>query len=601
MLTTDRPSPVTRGDAAPLQGIAADPILSASLYCGGGLDNLIAAVVAPFWRRSRAAGLERSSCIWFLRYSHRGEQLKVRIHAPEERCGALRRHLDDAARRYFAQPQSQDALAGRRPRATAIPIDPEDRGATPEPADRTLLWNRVERSLVVLGSPFFLRDDECVRRMTAAMGQGCEVLLLAFLGEEKRRTTAWRRGFLQGMAAAGLQAVFPATRQRRRYLAYHRDWLIRAPVLACGRGAAVGDERLAGFETAIAARGMAAIQAEVDAARATVAAWPHALAAWCVALAELRRYLEDAARLEVRDVDPFVAGPVFPALFKVLHGLGNAVGLNSLQEARAYHYLLRAGGAPASDRRFVLVPARGRTALPAAEPTAEAPRLFDFEAEYRWDDLVAAHGTEAARWLADYRRVTKEPWDLIHDALRCLRQRRLDAAGDLLTQAARRRADLDPTTSQFHVLGRFYFGVLAYAHFCRQELAAARGALDAALDAIRRALEVDLFLLPVAAMGTDMLIKRIHVERARCAWVAMRREAATVHAVTADRRPLLVLSGGRPVYHATIGEDIARLGRPPQDVERVVRYLMHAGQRLYLLQREVNSLYSLPGFVIPYP
>jgi hypothetical protein len=440
--------------------------------------------------------------------------------------------------------------------------------------------------------------------MTACFGRGCEALLAAFGDRDTARPASWRRGFLLGMVTAGLETLFPNAAERRAYLSYHRDWLIRSPVLERGSGPAAAAERLDHFDRAIAVRGLGDVKMEIAAARAAAADPGRALtAAWCAALGALHAHLCGAARLPVRDLDPFVEGPVFPALFKVFHGLANAAGLNSVQEARTYHYLLRAAGAAAASRPPALRPAASSPPAAAAygEPARAALRAFDFEAEYRWDDLVAASGSEGVRWTTSYRQMGSVTWQVLQAALKSLRQRRFDDAWRLLTEAERCRAGLLAEPSQFHVLGRFYFGVLAYAYFCRQELDRADRALTAALDAVRQALEVEEVLLPFAAMATDMLIKRVHVERARCNWAAMDRAVQAMRAVAADRAPLVVLSGGRPVFHATIGAHLAGLIRPVQATERIARYLADAGLRQSQLELEVQSLYALPGFVIPYP
>jgi hypothetical protein len=578
----------------------ADPLLSASLFRASGLDPVLASLVARFsMRLRRDAGDD--GYLWFSRYSLRGEHLKLRIHAPERLRGILARRLNNSARRYFRIDLAPEPGLTESPpaRSPAIPIDVEDRGEGDHP-DRSLLWTTYQRSPVSLGPLPLLRDDRYVGLLTRCLGAGCEQVLAAFSRQAPAGwTLPWRRQVLVALVSAGLEAVLPDEEERRAYLVYHRDWLIRLPVLRRGRGVDGAREILDRFELDARQGGREDLREAVG---------PQAtdggrFASWHAALVALRNYVESPDHLPVRDLDPFAEGPLFPVLFKVVQSLANALGLSPPQEGRTYHRMLRATETPAARGLPTLLPSACGllSAPPSSLEKEDQPGPFDFEADYRWLELVAASGPAGARWVERYRALAGETWGHIQTALRNFRGRRREEGWSQLRQAEELRAALASDPSLFHVLGRFYFGVLAYAGFCGEDYQLAGGALQEALDSIRQAIETEDFLVPFAALTTDMLLKRAQVARAQCLWREMASAIADLGAVAKDRQPLCVLSGGRPIFHSTIGDFLARLPPSLPAAERAASYLSNAAMRMSQLETQAQSLYALPGFVIPYP
>jgi hypothetical protein len=576
----------------------ADPLLSASLFCASGLDGILASLVAHFGARLRRDAGD-DGYLWFSRYSLRGEHLKLRIHAPERLRRALVRRLNDSARRYFARDLSSVPGVERPPaRHSAIPIDIEDRGEADHP-DRSLLWTRYQRSPVSLGPPLLLQDDRYVGLLTRCLGTGCEQVLTAFSRQAPDGwTLLWRRRLLVELVCSGLEAVLPDEEERRAYLVYHRDWLIRSPVLRGARGVAGAREILDRFERDARQGGREGLGGDgglgtTDDGR---------FARWRAALVALSDHVESPGRLPVRDLDPFAEGPLFPILFKVVHGLANALGLSPPQEGRTYHRLLRSAEVQTAGLPALLPAACGLLSPPGRSPEESGrPHSFDFEMDYRWLELVSASGPAGACWVERYRALGGETWTQIQDALRSFRARRLEEGWSQLRQAEELRTALVSDPSLFHVLGRFYFGVLAYAGFCREDFQLAGGALQEALDSIRKALETEEFLIPFAALTTDMLLKRAQVARAQCLWHEMAHALAALADIARDHQPLCVLSGGRSIFHSTIGDFLARLPRPLQAAERATPYLSDATLRVGQIENLAQSLYALPGFVIPYP
>jgi hypothetical protein len=353
-----------------------DPVLTANIYFSGQLDRLIEEAVAPFWSALRAAPGGAEYFLWLLRYDLLGEHLKIRIHGPAERLGELRERLAAAVGPLLEPGTAAAPGGGAGQRSPAIarwrrpPIDAEDAAKAP-PADRQLIFTRYRRSPVSLGDRPFLDDDRYCALLAATLAAGCEEVLSAAGGPPGDRLGERRQVTLFLLLIAGL-ALLPGG--RGDYLAYHRDWLIRLPLLKLNGSRTQGEEIQGRFETIAVRR---AGQREFLAGLAQ-GAWqpPDAGAAAATpftwALAELLAELPRFAALPAARVDPFAAGPaeelVFPVLFKVFHGLANQLGIGRFDEAFAHHLLLRAVE-PQNERAgsFRLLPA-GAAGQPAGEP-----------------------------------------------------------------------------------------------------------------------------------------------------------------------------------------------------------------------------------------
>lgn len=319
-----------------------DPVLSASVYSNRGLDEVVADVVAPFRRRLDEEAPGHGWTLWMVRYNRCGDHLKVRLHGGQEHRALAMRLLQEEADRHFASLPAAEEGAARASRKDAPPIDEDDRRDEDYP-DRTLRWTKYLRSYVSFGWKNHLDQDDYVARMTAAFAAGA-ARVLAAVDEAGRFPAAARQTVLLKAVISGLAAVDFTTDERADYLAYHRDWLVRWKAYDAEREAGaleLFDRRVnamgAGLEQI--GRNAAAHWAQTsEAARAD---------AWGASLGALAEYLRPLHGNAAFEVDPFTAHPVFPPLFKVLHGLANTLGVGMLDEAYVHHLVLRAA-APAA-------------------------------------------------------------------------------------------------------------------------------------------------------------------------------------------------------------------------------------------------------------
>lgn len=335
-----------------------DPLLAVSLYCAGRLDRVIHEVVAPFRRELRAIDPERRYRLWMLRYARGGEHLKVRVHGPPEHGPFLQDRLAAGARNLFDGLQDSAEPVSRR--TGAPPVDEADMEDGIHP-DRTLVWTRHRRSPVVLGDPMLLGNDAYAARLTACLSAGCEAILEVFEPDDRGSFPFRRRQLLLSrLLAAGLGVVFPALAERRSFLAYHRDWLVRSLLLAAGAGPEKARSLLERFRAEaerMGPAGLAPLTRLVSSFDALGQEADPYEAAWCESLTALRSFLASLGGDPAYDLDPFASGPLFPAFFKVCHGISNPLGITPLNEALTHHLLLRATGEDDFVDKFLFVPA----------------------------------------------------------------------------------------------------------------------------------------------------------------------------------------------------------------------------------------------------
>lgn len=327
---------------------APEPSLSANVYCAGRLDEVIYRGVAPFWQEERAATPERIY-LRLLRYVRGGDHLKIRIHAPESLVARLRPSLEAAIRPCL------DALAPAapgegRPVAQVPPIDVEDETEGGHP-DRSFVWTQYRRSYVEFGGKPLIDDDDYIAHVVACQAE-CSERTLAALKPDATGVVPFRvrQNTLIKAALSAVAAMPWSAEQRRGYFAYHRDWLMRYSFSQSNRGPDKAAEAVAKLEANIARLG-AGLEAYRKAAEAQ---WGEAAppgdetdAAFREALQALCRFVAPFAGKPELQVDPFAAEPMFSALFKVLHALGNQLGLKLADESFAHHLLLRIAGAEA--------------------------------------------------------------------------------------------------------------------------------------------------------------------------------------------------------------------------------------------------------------
>lgn len=320
-----------------------DPVLTASIYCDGHLDGLALDVVDGFQQALQNHQAARSSYLWTVRYGKGGQHLKLRLHGPRQLRPHARTLLAERVAGYLRNLDPVAQPVQRDPRSKDPPIDFEDEERTLYP-DRTLLWTRYRRSHVSLGGEPLLSDDRYVALVTRCLATGWQSVVAALQsGRQKGELSdRQRQNSLLRTVVAVLSAPGFTDAWRADYLEYHRDWLVR---FSSGgsesqerqlRGILIGEsERL---HHSVETLSDALVQARGSADIAMNTRTPDARLARSVEA--LIRHLAPLRRGRAGERDPLAKDPAYTAVFKVLHGVSNQLGLNPLREAFAYHLLV---------------------------------------------------------------------------------------------------------------------------------------------------------------------------------------------------------------------------------------------------------------------
>ncbi|WP_331025112.1 lantibiotic dehydratase C-terminal domain-containing protein [Longimicrobium sp.] len=319
--------------------------MTASIYCDRSLDAVLREVIY-----SHSAYVAECCTgpwmLWFVRYSRGGDHVKLRLHGPPAEAEQIRDDLSRRVGEFFASLPP----AGVEPRVSrpgAPPIDADDESEADHP-DRSLRWTQYRRSHVSLGPRPFLDDDRYAELMAAALSGAAGLSLSAAraAGADGIAAAAGQRVLLKALVA-GLAAAGFAPEHCARYLAYHRDWLLRFFAEDCQKE----DEARAGLGRQAATNAATVRQlAGVVAAEWMEAAPAVDAAGFAGAAARLVEYLAGFRGNPAYDVDPFAGDEVFPPLFKVFHGLANQLGLAPANEALVHHLLISATGLVAGEQ-----------------------------------------------------------------------------------------------------------------------------------------------------------------------------------------------------------------------------------------------------------
>ncbi len=309
-----------------------DPILTANVYAEGLLDDLLLRAIMPFWRDMQK--LQGESYLWTVRYSRRGEHLKVRIHGPNESRLQLQQLFAKYVEEYLAQVQDQNLAVSRVNREDVPAIDTDDVGPIAE--DRSFIWSTYRRSPVSLPASPWLDDDLLAAHVCRCLARGCELLFSA-LDAGMTTSRASQQKLLMKCLLSSLRALGLAeSSQAADYFTYHRGWLLRFFV----DDAAKEEYVLRQFEEQSRRTPASLLQIRTLAK----ALWNSttSASAWERDMEEFGDYLNGFRHRAGYLVDPFTSNVTFAPVFKVFHGLANQIGLRPLDEAQTHHLLAAA-------------------------------------------------------------------------------------------------------------------------------------------------------------------------------------------------------------------------------------------------------------------
>jgi hypothetical protein len=320
-----------------------DPCLTANLYCNRRLDLTAREVLGALSADLASPGVSPESFLWFARYGKCGEHLKVRVHGPGSTTEVARASLETAARGFFASPASDPDPDVWVSKSAIPPIDPEDEYEGDYP-NKYLLWTHYRRSPIVFGTEVYLDDDVHVDhfcRCQAAVTSIALEMLLPKFGEPafpKHRQSVYIKVLLTAISVLGLSATETAT-----YLAYHRDWLLRALVRNVTPLGSTTESLLEEIQLRSSSSDLRPLTDHVEYALAGAKSSPsESCPAFHRELSAFYEYVSTYRGKERFDQDPFTRDFAFLPIFKVLHFAANQFGFRLSHEAYVFNLLVQA-------------------------------------------------------------------------------------------------------------------------------------------------------------------------------------------------------------------------------------------------------------------
>ena len=588
-----------------------NPCLMVNLYAAGRLDLLLDQVVEP-WRRGLKQGSLPDLNLWWLRCGTGGEHLKLRVHTENASPSALEAAQQDLEARFQAFFAQNEPIAERPTQGR--PLEPADRDEHP---DGSLLWLRSAADQAEdsdsaaadsasapladsFGSAPLVDDEQWRARLSRALSAGCDLFLQGRLPEDAQslpfvlRVRGWSL-LLQN----ALDVVCRDEQERQDYLRYHRDTLIRSQVLGRTKSRPKAASFLDRWHRE--SEGPRAPALEIPTSWADERA--DAVAAWRQAAQDADQHLRGQDESSALQIDPFVDSLRLPGLFKLLHGMANAFGLNINSEGWILHHRLHSGSNTDSEALDSMVTAPGLEPIRRSEASmlADDEPRFNIDVDYLWLKLIGAGSPEGADFVERYRRSMKPIAEHLRQALGCLRGRKVPEGKEHVDAAHGLWQELKDQPDVYHLVGRFFYGSRSYYDFVTGDLPTAIQALDQAGVEIGEALSRFPYLLPFAPICTDVPLKKARLARDRGQWDEMKVHLDTVRAFASDREPLLQLHDGTEVRHATLVESLAHLPDDDPELGSSLAYLRQPEIRQREADYVVESLYRLSGQILPLP
>lgn len=573
-----------------------DPSLTFNLYTSGTLDERVR-TLAGLWQDWCASEHgEGRGGLWFFRYGARAPHLKVRFHGSRRAADAFRAQLSQLGPACSVPA----ARSGEGAAAAFPPLDPED--AAPAEHLETVTETTYLRRSSILGAPSWCREDDAyVGALTHALAGISEWVLGRYVSENQLDFSR-RQNVLLQIAGEGIRNTFEDPGERRDYIRFHRDLLVRTLVLRSGFGTSKAKQVLRMYRAQAAQLSAAARRGLSETVLDSGSALDQSTAAAPLAtrFAVVGEAATQAGAKSVRGcLEP--PDPRFPALFRSLHLAASQVGSPWLDEGLLYHLLdaaLAGTDGPGSVPLAPLVDSPENQRFLTGFQPVKAP----FEQDYSWIELVLA-GCRDEGWAGVFRRNAPSILDELRRGLALLRKKRLEDGSRALAAAWKKSEPLAQQHPSIRdLLGRFYWGAVAYLEYLEGRHDSAIRCLDAAKEAVIRAIDTRFFLLPMAPLLTDIPLQkaRVALRRRRCS--RFEEALLELRAIQLDRRPLCVLSSGDPIHY----EDVARHLRslPPHalspEVRQAAEALMEVPIRMQGFMARYVEFYAPQDTLIPH-
>ena len=229
------------------------------------------------------------------------------------------------------------------------------------------------------------------------------------------------------------------------------------------------------------------------------------------------------------------------------------------------------------------------------------PDAFDPN-NYTWMTLVARHGDAGAAWVEGFEK-TPLPGliDRADEALFAMRRREVEKGREILDEV---RAEIEKCEAEHPewpvvIVRRWLHGTEAFLDYLAGDFDAALDALAKAEAAVRRSLEGESLLMPLAYQSIDFVVQRMRVARNERRWEELERQVDRGRAMVDDRQPLFELADGRQIFNQTV-LDFYRACELSEGERRALEYIYAENRPVKRFESKISPINRPAGFVVPY-
>jgi len=219
---------------------------------------------------------------------------------------------------------------------------------------------------------------------------------------------------------------------------------------------------------------------------------------------------------------------------------------------------------------------------------------------YPWLSFVAAGSEEGARWAQEYSQPEiSDLYSAIIRSLKLMGRMQVEEALVLLEDVHGRILNCDGrySPSVIRVIECWYYGALAYYHYCREDFPLAEATLLRGHAAISAGVEAQRIILPMVYRCCDTWLHRSRIARSQNDWVKMRHCLDMFRAIHRGDEPFCQLSDGSGIYAAEL-EQYLQGAELDDEMREYSAHFCSRENRGALADYYAEAIYMLPTLPI---
>jgi hypothetical protein len=216
-----------------------------------------------------------------------------------------------------------------------------------------------------------------------------------------------------------------------------------------------------------------------------------------------------------------------------------------------------------------------------------------------WLHFAERSGEGGKAWATAYRSHSEKL--VLHDrALHLLREGQIEEGRQFLGLFSVSLRSLDPQSSVYAVMERWYHGVAGYYHYCVGEFGQAKESMNRAQQAVVRAISHAEWLVMLAIHCQEFCLHQARIARNERDWPEMNACVERARAMILDQLPLCEREDGKRIWFSSLRDFFAAMEPLNRDELHVVRQLVEPGERMRLFDQFVRQMLRFKEVGIDY-